>query len=553
MTWAQRRRSPLRILTAFAASAALALGTLGAAGPAVADTRPPAGTPATVSADALPTWQINGVVWSQVVVGNTVYVTGSFTKARPPGVAAGGAGEVDALNIFAYDITTGNRVSTFSHSLNAQGRFITAAPDGSRVYVGGDFTAVDGAPRGHVAAFSTSTGLLVTTFAPNVSGQVRALAVSGTTVFIGGSYASVNGATRKNLSAVSTSGSLLSWSPKADDEAVWSMVLSPDGSRVVVGGAFTTLNGQAANGMGALSASSGGTLAWAANRTIRDGGSKSAITALRTDGQRIYGAGYAFGTGNFEGTFAADPLTGNITVVNDCHGDTYDVLPLGSVLYSVSHVHDCSWIGSFPDTSPRVRWQYALAQTVNPTTVNRGPDNYGWNYNGLPASTVLHWFPQLSMGSYTGQYQAAWSLAGNGSYVVMGGEFPRVNGVAQQGLVRTSVSTLAPNRVGPTYTTKPDRAVPPTTATASGSGALRVTFGTAWDYDNATLTYDLFRDGGGTPIYTTQITTNFWTLPTRSYTDSGLSRGSSHYYQVRIRDPFGNTQWSPTSSSVTVQ
>ena len=552
MNLVKRRRSPLRTLAAVAASAAFALATLGSVGPANADTRPPSGTPATVSADPLPTWQINGVVWSQALVGNTVYVTGSFTKARPPGVAAGGAGEVNALNIFAYDVTTGNRVSSFNHSLNAQGRVVAASPDGSRIYVGGDFTAVDGATRGHVAAFNTGTGALEN-FAPSVSGQVRALAVGGSTVFIGGSYQAVGGVARKNLSAVSTTGSLLPWKPTVDNGFVWSMVLVPDRTRVVVGGTFTTLNGQAASGMGALNASTGATLTWAANGAIRNGGSNSAITALRTDGQKIYGSGYAFGTGNFEGTFAADPLTGNITVVNDCHGDTYDVLPVGSVLYSVGHAHDCSWIGSFPDTSPRVRWQRALAQTITPTTVNKGPDNYGWNYNGLPASTVLHWFPQLSLGSYTGQYQGAWSLAGNGSYVVMGGEFPRVNGVAQQGLVRMAVTTVAPNRVGPTYTTKPDRPVPATTASPSGSGALQVTFGTAWDYDNATLTYDLFRDGGGTPIYSTQIKTNFWTLPTRSYLDSGLPRGSVHYYQVRIRDPFGNTLWSPKSSSVTVQ
>ena len=52
---------------------------------------------------------------------------------------------------------------------------------------------------------------------------------------------------------------------------------------------------------------------------------EAAVPALRTDGQKVYGSGYAYGTGNFEGTFAADPSTGNITVVNDCHGDTYDV------------------------------------------------------------------------------------------------------------------------------------------------------------------------------------------------------------------------------------
>src|SRR5690349_18707610 len=64
-----------------------------------ADPPPPPPPPATVTADALPTWQINGVVWSQAIVGDVVYVTGAFTRARPPGVAAGGAGEVVANNI----------------------------------------------------------------------------------------------------------------------------------------------------------------------------------------------------------------------------------------------------------------------------------------------------------------------------------------------------------------------------------------------------------------------------------------------------------------------
>ena len=61
---------------------------VGTAAPALADTDPPTGTPATVSADALPTWQINGVVWSQVIVGNTVYVDGQLHQ----GAAAGRRG-----------------------------------------------------------------------------------------------------------------------------------------------------------------------------------------------------------------------------------------------------------------------------------------------------------------------------------------------------------------------------------------------------------------------------------------------------------------------------
>src|SRR4051794_26180283 len=42
-----------------------------------------------VTADALPTVQIDGVVWSQAIIGNTVYAAGSFANARPAGSAAG--------------------------------------------------------------------------------------------------------------------------------------------------------------------------------------------------------------------------------------------------------------------------------------------------------------------------------------------------------------------------------------------------------------------------------------------------------------------------------
>ena len=53
--------------------------------PAAADTEPPVpNTPATVSSDPLPTVQINGVVWAQVLVGNTVYVDRQVHQ-RPPG------------------------------------------------------------------------------------------------------------------------------------------------------------------------------------------------------------------------------------------------------------------------------------------------------------------------------------------------------------------------------------------------------------------------------------------------------------------------------------
>src|SRR4051812_39303116 len=190
--------------------------------PAHADTQPDAGSPTTVSADALPTWQVNGVVWSQVTVGNIVYVTGSFTKARPPGTAPGNPAEIAAGNIFAFDIRTGNALSGFSHSMNAQGMAITRSPDGTRVYVAGDFTTVDGLPRGHLAAFDTSTGRLVTGFAPSVGAQVRAVTASNSTVYFGGAFMAVNGQPRTRLGAgPGSTGAGTAWGTGAGGNTGW--------------------------------------------------------------------------------------------------------------------------------------------------------------------------------------------------------------------------------------------------------------------------------------------------------------------------------------------
>ena len=540
------RRRPSR-LVALLTGAALALATLGLAGTpeAAAD---PVVSPETVTADALPTWQINGVVWSQAMVGNTVYVTGSFTKARPPGVAAGGAGEVDAQNIFAFDITTGNRVP-FEHRLNAQGLVVRANPAGTRLYVGGDFTTVDGQARAHVAAFDVATGALVDDFVPRTDGQVRGFGFVGSTVYVGGNFRSANGQARRLLAAFAAgTGALLPWSPTVDNGYVWSMVTSPDGSRVIVGGSFTTLNGVAAYGMGSLNAGTGATEAWAANQRLRTAGANGAISSLTTDGVQVYGTGYAFGAGaQFEGTFAADPYTGAVKWVNDCLGDTYDIYPIGQVAYNVSHRHSCENIGSFPDTNPRNRWIKASADRTFPIGTITKPDAYGWDFTGLPYSGTLHWYPDLEFGTYTSSRQAAWSVVGNSDYVVLGGEFPKVNGVAQQGLVRF---TKRPN--GPKAQRPINHAAFAPAPVSTESGVVRVPFASVWDRDDTTITYDLYRSPGTRIATFTRTDSEFWSLPWLTHTDTGQTPGASVRYQVRAKDADGNTQWSAWSPYVTV-
>jgi PKD repeat protein len=518
--------------------------------PAQADTAPDPGTLATVSADGLPTWQINGVVWSQVIVGNTVYATGDFTQARPPGTAVGDPSSVNRSYLLAYDITTGNLITSFDHALNAQGLALAASPDGSTVYVGGDFTTVDGQTRGHVAAFSTATGALLGALTPGVDGKVKALVATSTTLYAGGSFTTVGGQARGFGAAYDTTTRKLNdWNPNSNT-TIWSMTATPDPSVIMLGGEFATLGGQSRLGLGAVDATTGAPTAWTSNQVIKDSGDGSAITSLTTDGTQVMGTGYAFGKGNYEGRFSIDNQ-GNINWLNDCHGDGYSSAVVGGILYTVGHAHNCSNIGQFPETTPRT-WHRALAETTSPSctvlTNSQTGGNYA-NFAGYPCTQQLDWYPNVALGSFTGQSQGAWSVAANSQYVVLGGEFPTVNGVAQQGLVRFAVSSIAPNKVGPKVTTTINPVV-----VSPRPGVARVIWGTGWDPDNETLTYNVFRVGSGTggkPVYTTTAKSRFYNLPNLSWTETGLTPGQTYQYYVQVVDPFGNGT-SSAKTSVTI-
>jgi PKD repeat protein len=531
-------------------------GVLGIFAPtaAQADSAPPkpsAATPATVTADALPTVQMNGVAWAQVVVGNTVYVAGSFTKARPAG-APEGSQETTRNNILAYDIATGELISSFAPSLNGQARAIAASPDGSRIYVGGDFTQVDGQTRNRVAAL-TAGGALIDTWRPSVNSQVRALAATADAVYLGGSVTAVGGVSRTRLAAVSVAdGSLLPWAPVpgvgdtsgnrngnvATSNEVLALVVTGGGSQVVAAGRFDSLNGVKATGVGALDAVTGETRPFAVNELITNQGVNSAVWSLSTDGSTVYGTAYDFyGPGNLEGSFAAAADGGAVIAINACHGDTYSSYAMGGALYLATHAHQCAPIGGYPEQDPRVN-MFATAVTTVATRKVQGPMLRGISFVGQPGPSMLDWFPTMSPGSYTGQNQAGWSVTGNDRYVVYGGEFPRVNGAGQQGLVRYAVPSIAPNEVGPStagFTASAASVTP---------GVARVSWQTTSDQDNEYLTYRVYRDGDTTtPVHETTRASTWWNQPTVVFSDSGLS--GTHRYRVVASDPFGNTAATP--------
>jgi trimeric autotransporter adhesin len=106
--------------------------------------------------------------------------------------------------IAALDATTG-RVRSWNPGAN--GTVQTIAVTGSTVYAGGGFTAIAGRSRRYVAALSARTGQ-TTAWNPGVAGVPRegsgvlTLAVAGSKVYLGGDFTAVGGRTRDRIAAV---------------------------------------------------------------------------------------------------------------------------------------------------------------------------------------------------------------------------------------------------------------------------------------------------------------------------------------------------------------
>jgi PKD repeat protein len=506
-----------------------------------------------VTADALPTVQINGVVWKTLIVGDTVYAGGEFTNARPAGSAAG-VNTVVRSNLLAFSLRTGALVNSFAPTFNGRVKALAVSPDGSRLYVGGGFTTVNGVTRNRMAAFDIASGNLVSTFAPSFSSSVNAIQVTSSAVFVGGLFNRVGSVNRPYLAALRPSdGALLTWAP-VPSSGVQALALTPDQSRLVVGGNFATMNGAQANGLTSVSTADGSAYPFPINEVVQNYGDSAAILFLTMDPDgTVYGGGYAYGgaTHFFEGLFAANSYTGAIKWLADCHGDTYDSARLGNTVYAVSHHHYCGNIGGFPDTNPRNFWQRANAFTVEATgTVAHDIQGYPEFY-GQPAPSLVNWFPTVPSGTYTGQSQGGWTLASTSEYVVMGGEFPSVNGTAQQGLARFAIPSLATNKQGPRLSAAAFQpsllAITPT--------KVRVKWPSNWDRDDMTLRYDVYREGLASPIYSIDADSTFWNLPSLSYDDTTVIPGQTYRYRVRVTDPSGNlvnTSWTPITVPTSV-
>lgn len=460
---------------------------------------------ASLSAVDSPVWQTNASVQGIAVAGGRAYVGGRFTSVRPPGSPLG-TNEVGQAYLAAFDSGTGDLVAAFNPVLNGQVYAVAASADGSRVYVGGDFTQVNGMTRNRIAAFDTATGELVANWKPSVSYRVKTIAVSGATVYFGGSFGLVNGVERLRLAAVTDDlGTLLPWAPAVNGD-VYAVDAADDGSKVYAGGQFSAVNGTGQNTVTSLDPATGAVLAFPAAAAVMpaNGSCVTRVKAIETSGDKVYFGNGGDGVGCFDGTWAADVQTGALSWKNQCLGATEAIKVVNGWLYKGSHAHDCAFggAGSFPQGAG---YRFLLTESLTDGSI--GP-----------------WYPNTNAGPPTEVGPLA--MASGGSDLWVGGDFTLTNGTGQQGLTRFT-------NAGPgAAPAKPAKLTPHSVQ----PGQVRINFPTVVDNDDTQLTYRLLRGFGNTTIATWTVGSTFYNRPWINYTDTDVTPGEVTNYRVEVTD-----------------
>ena len=200
--------------------------------------------------------QIRSLVFAIEQIGDTIYVGGKFLEARP---SANGAASAQPY-LAAFNASTGAFISSFRPQLESAVYALEASPDGSRLFVAGEFRSIDGDTEAHgLAALDPVTGAVDTTWRSklaNTSGarpMVMSLTTSGSQLYASGRFDRVGGMSRPlhhtdKVTRVSVADGTVDTSLTTDIDggAVWGVAVAPDASKIYLAGYHDLVDGNPA-------------------------------------------------------------------------------------------------------------------------------------------------------------------------------------------------------------------------------------------------------------------------------------------------------------------
>jgi hypothetical protein len=487
----------------------------------------------------------NAQVWSIEQIGNVIYVGGKFTQVK------GGAVAYDQPYLAAFEASTGRWLDWWTPEINAPVYALHASPDGNTLFVGGEFTTVNGASVPAFAALDAQTGETRAGWNTRVSGgnpaSVKALEMGADgMLYIGGGFNSIarNGVVQSGDGAVridpSTGGIDAGWKPVVAGGGVWDIALAPDQSRVYLGGYFTSVNGAAdTKAFAAVRHSNGAAVDGVVDYEPNyEAGGRGRVHAVAAVGNLVYVAGeehsvQVLHAGDLTRKFVhytGQPAEQGWALSGG--GDFQDLEVVGDRVYASCHCwrqHLEAANGNlYPTTAPGPGTWSAVKSVVA--------------YNATSGTRIDSF--QLDLRGSAG----VWAMKGHSTdgCLWIGGQLTQAGGVAANNLVRLCDSAGPGPAAGPPATppTDPPPAAPATcSATLQGSDVV-LTWSSVADADRYVLRRS--RDSG--PLsWMARVN-----APSLSYLNTTTVGGSTYGYTVESVNADGSSNPVTCGGPVTV-
>jgi PKD repeat protein len=150
-----------------------------------------------------------GEITDIAYLGNRVFVAGGFTAIRNN--TATNTTNYTQSFLASYNLDTGLVDTSFRPVFGGGGvTEIELSPDGTKLFVAGRFSTVNGVNKRKFASINPVTGAVNTAFTANADSAGTAIEATDSTVYLGGQFKTINGTSRVGLAAVNaTSGALV--------------------------------------------------------------------------------------------------------------------------------------------------------------------------------------------------------------------------------------------------------------------------------------------------------------------------------------------------------
>ncbi len=290
-----------------------------------------------------------------------VYVGGNFLTVQK---SAAGASQVAQPYLAAFDVRTGEWISSFRPSLNKQVKALAVLPDG-RLAVGGYFTQVNGQARAGLVALNPTTGAtdaaFTTTLINSLSGGVpivRALDVQDNWLYVGGAFTHMTGGTVTNQVYVRAAGRVSTptgtpdrtWNPEFNGSVI-ALDASPKKDRVYFAGFFTSSKMTPVQKGAALSAVDTSVIPW----TIDFSSTANYQQAIKEVGEKVWIGGSEHMLYSYDRANMAE-LSTNITKSG---GDFQAISSDGTTVYAGCHCFYTNYAGARRWPSVGTNWTQA--------------------------------------------------------------------------------------------------------------------------------------------------------------------------------------------------